>query len=179
MKPKNLLILLSGVLLGGLIGLVIIVRIQDLALVSQRQLPPTVGSEVKNFKLDDVNGKPMNLHSMRGKPGIINFWATWCPPCKEEFPLLQNASLEYNNQLWVIAVNHAEDRDSVAKFIDEVNVTFPVLLDTSGVVSDMYFVHNFPMTFFIDSDGILQAQHLGQLTEDVLERYLPLIGIEK
>lgn len=144
---------------------------------SAQRLPPTVGSAVKDFVLDDLSGNEVKISRLKGKPLVLNFWATWCPPCKEEMPLLEHYSKLYANEITIIGVDYAEDQQTVQQFVEEQTITFPVLLDQAGIVSEMYFVRNYPMTFFIDADGILRAQHLGQLTDEVMKRYLDLIGI--
>ncbi|MBE0698936.1 MAG: TlpA family protein disulfide reductase [Anaerolineaceae bacterium] len=177
MKLKGLLFLIGGLLIGVLLGVLIVFGGSSNHQGAGQRIPPTIGSAVKDFTLEKLDGEPLKISGVRGKPLILNFWATWCPPCKEEMPLLAQYADAYSDQLVVIGVNYAEEKDLVERFVNEQNITFPILLDKSGTVADIYFVRNYPMTFFIDKDGVLRAQHLGQLTNDVMIRYLELIGI--
>jgi thiol-disulfide isomerase/thioredoxin len=176
MKQKGILFLLLGLLAGVIIGAVLFVLPGSQNTAGQ-QLPPTVGSPAKDFVLEDLTGDEVRLSSLKGKPVVLNFWATWCPPCKEEMPLLEEYSDTYSEQVVVIGVNTAEDHDLVQHFITEKGVTFPIALDKAGIVSDMYFVRNYPTTFFLDKDGVLRAQHAGQLDAGLLDRYFGLIGV--
>jgi cytochrome c biogenesis protein CcmG, thiol:disulfide interchange protein DsbE len=170
---------MGGLLTGALLSVFILFSGAGNNQAGEQRLPPTIGSALKDFTLDAMDGKSIKISSLKGKPLILNFWATWCAPCKEEMPLLEHYGNTYAGQLLVIGVDYAEEKDLVERFIDEQKITFPILLDKDGIVSDLYFVHNYPMTFFIDRDGVLRAQHLGQLTNDVMIRYLELIGITK
>lgn len=178
MRTKALLTILGGISTGVLLGSLVFGQSLVANQFAEQELPPTVGSPVKDFTLADLHGNTLNLTDLRGKPVILNFWATWCPPCKEEFPLLEETAKKYNDQLHVIAVNYAETQDVVESYVDDHNITIPIVLDKSGLISDIYFVHNYPVTFFIDEDGLLRAQHVGQLTQDVVNRYITLIGIK-
>ncbi len=143
-----------------------------------RPLPPTVGSPVPDFELTGADGALESLSSSRGKQVIINFWATWCPPCKEEMPLLEQYGKKYAGTLVILGVNSGEEPDVVRPVIDKMGITFPILLDQSGNVTDLYYVKDFPYTFFVDETGILRGQHIGLLSEERLVRYLKTIGIE-
>lgn len=143
-----------------------------------RPLPPTIGSAVPDFKLASTDGTLQSLSSYRGKQVIINFWATWCPPCKEEMPLLELYGQKYAETLVILGVNSGEEPDVVRPVIEKMGITFPILLDQAGNVTDLYYVKDFPYTFFIDEAGILRGQHIGLLSEERLVRYLKTIGIE-
>lgn len=177
MKRNGLLILLLGLLAGILLGAVVLFVIPGSKGNANRQLPPTVGSQAQDFELDNLSGEVVRLSSLKGKPIVLNFWATWCKPCEEELPMLEEYSKVFSRDMVVVGVNTAEDPNLVRSFIMEHNATFPIVLDEAGVVSEMYFVHNYPVTFFIDKDGVLKAQHLGQLDSGAMDRYLELIGV--
>ncbi len=178
MKNKGILILFGGLLVGVLLGAIVFLSGPGQAPGIPRNLPPTIGSPVADFELPGLNGDVQRLSNLKNKPVVVNFWATWCPPCKEEMPLLNQMAQEYSGNLVVLGINYAENEAVVREFISTGNITFPILLDETGQVANLYFVRNYPTTFFIDADGMLRAQHIGLLSEDLLARYLALIGIE-
>lgn len=174
---KGWLLLLGGLLVGVLLGALIFFNGPD-AGASAGKLPPTVGVPSPDFALGRLDDAKVSLSDFKGKPVIINFWATWCLPCREEMPLLDQVAAQHADALVVLGVNSGEPAELVQAYIDETGVKFPILLDTSEKVTEMYFVRNFPMTFFVDAEGILRAQHIGLLQENILARYLNTIGIE-
>lgn len=179
MRYKGLILLLSGLLLGILLGLLIF-RSSPLnnSTTGARRLPPTIGSPVKDFQLYTLDTELVSLKDNLFQPVVINFWATWCGPCKEEMPLLEKLSKQYSNQVTFIGVNSGEDQDTVKQFLAKQDINFLILLDQAGNVTDDYFVKNFPMTFFVDKDGILQVQQIGLLTDEKARQYLKAIGVE-
>lgn len=179
MRNRQVAYLLAGLLAGAVIGFGVIFLGSGPTPETAQRLPPAVGAAASDFTLSDFDSHPVSLSDHKGRGVVINFWATWCPPCKEEMPLLEAYSQKYSGSLVVLGVNYQEQDDVVRKFVQENGIGFPLLLDRSGTVADTYYVHNFPATFFIDSQGIIRAQHLGLLTEQVLVRYLKTIGIEE
>ena len=110
----------------------------------------TIGSKAPNFILHSLDGDEVSLSDYKGKKILVNFWATWCPPCKNEMPAIQKFSEEATEDLVVIAVNIDPENDVVA-FANEHKLTFPILLDYQNVdkpVSDKYQVLAIPTTFF-------------------------------
>lgn len=179
-KWKGIIFLLAGLSIGVLLGLLVYTNGAQAtgASAANRVLPPVVGSAAPAFQLPLLSGGSRGLSDLKGKPVLINFWATWCLPCKDEMPLLNRYAQKYQTQLTVIGIDSSEDAALVKPYIDTMGIQFPILLDSNGAVTDRYFVRNFPITFFVDADGILRAQHLGELTEDLLVRYLETIGIK-
>jgi peroxiredoxin len=142
---------------------------------------PTVGSApgqlAFDFSLSDVNGQRIKLSDLHGHPVVINFWATWCPPCRQEAPALQAAYQRYRDRgvIW-LGVDLREDAKEVLKFASQFSLTYPLLLDGDGVVSDRYQVRGIPTTVFLDTEGVIRARHVGPLTEDKISEYLtPLL----
>ena len=177
---KGGLLLLGGLVLGVLFGIIIFYNgmAGSSSSAGSRFLPPTVGSPAPDFSLPRLGAAEQRLSDLRGTPVVINFWATWCPPCVEEMPLLDQAAAKYSGKMVVLGVNSGEGADLVQPFLDKYDITFPILLDQTERVTDLYYVRNFPVTFFVDADGVLRAQHIGILREDMLSRYLSTIGIE-
>lgn len=130
-----------------------------------------------DFSLYTLNNEPINLKALRGKPALLNFWATWCPPCRQEMPDLQAAYEQYGADLNFLAVNVKESAGVIAPFVQEMGATFPVLVDEDGAVSGgLYEVSGIPTTFFLDARGVIVARHVGPLTEDTIASYLqPLL----
>jgi peroxiredoxin len=144
------------------------------------ELPPpssanwlAVGDTAYNFFLPDLDGNVIDLESFRGRPVIINFWATWCAPCRQEMPDLQAVYEErQGDELVILAVNSQESYQEVADFFAELELTFTPLLDYEGEIVNLYNVFNFPTTYFVDAEGQITAVHRGQLSEEQIEAYL-------
>ncbi|MCS6801666.1 MAG: TlpA disulfide reductase family protein [Chloroflexota bacterium] len=137
---------------------------------------PAIGGTAPDFTLPTLDGRSLSLSSLRGRPVVINFWATWCAPCREEMPLLQTAFLRYGaTGLTVLAVDVQEGEALVRPFVEEFGLTFPVLLDKNGDVVSRYRVRGLPTTVFVDRAGIIQSVYLGPLDEKTLEDRLKAI----
>lgn len=132
----------------------------------------TVGSPAPDFQLETLAGQSVSLGELAGKPAIINFWATWCPPCKEEMPALEAAYQQHGDKVSFLAVSVQEDKRTVSRFTQQYGLSLPVLLDSDGVAMNLYGVRGLPTTLFVNAEGIVVAQHMGGLTEDSLAEYL-------
>ena len=123
-----------------------------------------VGFLAPDFTLNSLESQDIGLEYIKGKPIILNFWASWCPPCKAEMPAFQETFQEYGeSDLQIIAIN-ATNQDSlteVTQFIKEYGITFPIPLDLTGTVSADYQVHSLPTTFFIDKSGVIKEILIG------------------
>lgn len=127
-------------------------------------------TESIDFELEDMNGNLRTLSSYRGKLVFLNFWATWCGPCRIEMPSMQRLYNELNNDGFeIIAVDLMEDKKVVKKFLDQNNLTFPVLLDKKGNVGALYGVRSIPTTYLIDKDGYIIARQIGAREWDTQE----------
>jgi peroxiredoxin len=134
------------------------------------------GDKAPRFALLDVNGTSVSLSDFNGRPLMINFWATWCPPCRLEMPELQKAHTGYQDQgLVVLAVNQQEETQQVREFMNELGLTFTPLLDTDGNVGRAYGAQALPSTYFVDRSGQVTAVHRGILSEEQIEAYLTQI----
>lgn len=133
----------------------------------------TAGQAAPSFVLEGLDGAAHSLESYRGKRVILNFWATWCAPCRLEMPLLEAAytRLEKSGVI-VVGINQAENAATIRRYAKELNLTFPILLDSVQTTAQVYQVFGLPTTFFIDSRGRLQDENLGPLTEQSLQQYL-------
>jgi len=111
------------------------------------------------------------LSDLRGKPVIVNFWASWCLPCIEEMPTL-DAARRTNPDLVILAVNRNESTETISAFAPKVGVSFPLITDRDGVIGERYGVINLPTTFFINRDGTIAVRHVGALTAERLAERL-------
>ena len=132
-----------------------------------------VGSRAPDFILNDLDGVPLQLSDLRGGPVVLNFWATWCAPCRIEMPELQQTHLLYQEVgVTVLAVNREETAAQVSDFFAELGLTFTTLLDSEAIVADQYQVFNMPTTYFVDGNGVITAVHRGPMTQGQIDGYL-------
>ena len=176
-RANGFLILAAGLLIGAGIGIIVLFW-GPRGSGKEAQIPPAVGLGAADFSISTLTGEMVKMDSLRGQPVVLNFWATWCPPCKEEMPLLDAYAKDLAGEAFFLAIDAEEDDAVVQNYIDQSGVELAIGMDRDGGVADQYFVHSFPVTFFIDRDGIIRAQHIGQLNEKLLVKYLAEIGIE-
>jgi thiol-disulfide isomerase/thioredoxin len=182
---QNLQLIGAGLLIGGGIGVLLIFGVFGDGLPvwgagDLEGIPPQVpelGSSAPNFELNSLSGELTSLEQFRGRPVLINFWATWCGPCRLEMPLLQEYQAEYDSEVVVMAVNVGESAEDVQAFVDEMALDLTVLLDEGNSVEKMYQVRGLPSTFFVNADGIIRFAHIGMLTEGQLLGYLDELGV--
>ncbi len=125
------------------------------------------------FDLPTITGQHMALGDTAGDVVLVNFWATWCAPCREEMPVIEAAQQKYGPRGFkVLSVNVQEPSGVVTDYIREVGVTFPILLDQEGSVTRSYRVQTLPRNFFLARDGRVVRIHPGELTPETIERYL-------
>lgn len=128
------------------------------------------GETAIDFELETIDGEFVKLSDLQGEKVILNFWASWCPPCKKEMPEMQEFHDKYGDKVKIIAVNYRETDDKVIEFLDEYQYTFTSLLDRDGTVGDDYGVLSLPTTYFIGTDGkIQQPRHIGPMTYEFME----------
>ena len=134
-----------------------------------------MGDLAPDFSLADLQGNPVRLSSLCGKVVVLNFWATWCPPCRNELPDLQSFYADYNRRgVIVLGINQQEAIDLVRDFRDNHKLTFPILLDPDHQVGDRYHVNAVPWTVFIDRSGVIRSVNQGQGTRrNFVDRVAP------
>jgi thiol-disulfide isomerase/thioredoxin len=131
-----------------------------------------------DFKLKDLSGKEISLSDLKGKRVFINFWATWCPPCKAEMPELEKLYQETkSSDLVIITVNLGEDKATVHKFIESNKYNFPVLLDSKNEAAALYGIRSIPTSYFIDKDGYIANGKIGAMNLEEMRSYVE--GISK
>ncbi len=155
--------------------------------VAHQLLSPVAGAEVAGtgialgaaapeFELKTIDGKAYKLSDLRGQAVLINFFATWCPPCKREMPILQEAYQEYRDQgIIVLAVNLNESDVAIRSFQEKLGTTFPIVVDKDDQVSRLYDIVPLPTTYFVDRKGIVQAKWTGELRKEQLRSLLAKI----
>jgi thiol-disulfide isomerase/thioredoxin len=123
---------------------------------------PEIGKLAPDFKLNGLDGPEVSLASFRGRPVLLNFWATWCGPCQMEMPMLQEIYQKWAGKgLVLLAVNLQEDPASVREFVEDAGYTFPVLLAPGNEVPLAYNIRGIPTTFFVDADGVIRDIKIG------------------
>lgn len=131
------------------------------------------GNIAPDFSLETLNGEVLSLSEFKGKKVFVNFWATWCPPCRAEMPDIQTFSEDEDVVVLAINLMHTEDSLlTVDNFIKDRDFTFPVLMDESGEVADQYLVQAYPTSYMIDSKGRIQYIALGAMNYDLMVREL-------
>ena len=173
MKRK---VVVFGVMVVVIAGLLVLARFQG-RLPSSRARAAAVatkGHDAPDFTLTDLQGHPVTLSDLRGKAVVLNFWATWCPPCKEEIPWFVDLQKRYGEQgLQIVGVSMDDDGDqkSVAKFAAENSINYPILLGKENVAAQYGGIDYLPTTFYIDRSGVVLDRVFGQPgTRDEIEQ---------
>ena len=134
---------------------------------------PQVGFLAPDFELETVEGETIQLSKLRGKPVLVNLWATWCPPCRAEMQTLETVYNDYKDQgFTILAVNMTsqDDHQAIMPFVEERALTYPILLDENGEVARAYQMKSLPSSFFIDRDGNIQEVVIGGPMAEALLR---------
>ena len=134
---------------------------------------PEIGRLAPDFTLVDLEGNPVTLSDFRGKTVFVNFWATWCPPCRAEMPEIESLYQEYKDRgVVVIGVDIMEAQAQVRQYVQQGGYSWIFVLDTSGKVAVDYRITAIPTSFFIDKDGIIQVVAIGAMTKRAMETKL-------
>ena len=133
------------------------------ALVNQSPAPRP-GRYAPDFSLADLDGNQVMLSDHRGKKVILNFWATWCPPCRAEMPDLERLAREHEGTVTVLLVDLEEEEAQIRPFLDDIGITLVPLLDAEAKVATLYRVSALPTSVIIDEDGVIQEVQVGAAT---------------
>ncbi len=134
------------------------------------------GDQAPDFELTTLSGEPIRLSELQGKKVILNFWATWCPPCKAEMPHMQNFYEEYaeTENVEIVAVNLTSgDREaSVEAFVKDYGLTFPIPMDVEGEVGQKFQAVTIPTSYIIDTNGLIQHKIVGPMDENMMQDFV-------
>jgi len=133
-----------------------------IALFTGQALAVGLQDEAPDFTLKSLDGGNLRLEEYRGQVVLINFWASWCGPCRQEMPLLDRLHHRYEDTGFaVLGINVEGDSDSAQEIVDKTKVTFPILIDVGQKVSELYNLEAMPRTVVVDRDGVIRYIHLG------------------
>ncbi len=192
MKKKNIGLLIVVLLVAAMIGTYVKQQIdkdREIETASlgeemeERKVGLKNGNTPPDFSLTSLDGKNVTLSDLRGKKVVLNFWATWCPPCKAEMPHMQNYYEQYakKDNVEIIAVNLTSAErdvtadakiDTVMTFRDSFEITFPIVLDPENNAGSDYQILTIPTTYFIDSKGYIQRAIRGPMDAEMLKSYV-------
>lgn len=134
------------------------------------------GEQAPDFELTTLAGEPIRLSELQGKKVILNFWATWCPPCKAEMPHMQNFYEDYaeTENVEIVAVNLTSgDREaSVEEFVKDYGLTFPIPMDVEGEVGQKFQAVTIPTSYIIDTNGLIQHKIVGPMDETMIQDFV-------
>jgi peroxiredoxin len=125
------------------------------------------GNLAPDFLLEGLDGGDVQLSKLRGQPVVINFWATWCQPCRQEMPNLVKAYNQYQGQgLVILGVNLQEGKGIIEPFAQDFGITYPIAIDRTGSVGDKYHLLGLPTTYFVDRNGVIKSEYSGPFLEN-------------
>lgn len=129
-----------------------------------------------DFELENLAGEKVRLSDYKGKKVILNFWATWCPPCRVEMPFMQNYYETYKEDanVEILAVNmtkieRGDKLENIQEFVNENNLTFPILMDQDGEIMDLYRVRAYPTTYILNTEGMISDRIVSSLDEEMMK----------
>lgn len=137
-------------------------------------MAPELNAIAPDFTLNTLDGAEINLTSLRGTPLLINYWATWCEPCRVEMPILQEFYERHRaSGVRILAVNLGETPDIIRRWVDEYGLTFDIILDPQQSLAALYQIRGQPSTYAISPSGIITAIYYGPVNTDQLQAIIP------
>lgn len=175
-RPARRPLPLAYLVVAAVLPLVLLAIYFAMLLAREAPAAPRIGQPAPAFSLADLDGNPVRLADLEGRPVIVNFWASWCGPCVEEFPLLKQALAEHaDDDLAVIGIVYQDNSESARAFMQRMDATWPAVMDPGGKVAQEYALVGAPQTYFIGRDGRLVSQSVGQFSAQQLDDQLALI----
>tara|TARA_Y100000294_G_C8562531_1_gene339597 strand:- start:2334 stop:2885 length:552 start_codon:yes stop_codon:yes gene_type:complete len=183
MKNKNIFLIAVVILIIGIILFIQNPFKKSETVIGELQNNENTGLDIGNlapdFILQSVDGNNVQVSSFRGKKAVVvNFWATWCPPCREEMPAFEDIFVKNKNKLTILGVNLQESERAINNFLKDIPVTYPLLLDLDEDAKELYNIFTQPVTYFIDKDGIIIDKKFGPLTPQEIEDKFAKLGLQ-
>jgi cytochrome c biogenesis protein CcmG, thiol:disulfide interchange protein DsbE len=139
---------------------------------AQAETGVSVGKEMPTFNANTLNGENVQIGGGTGMSYVLNFWATWCPPCKAELPELDEFANAHTEDVQLYAINIEESENTIMDFLQNNGYSLPVLLDADGSISQEFRVRAVPTTIIVDSQGVIRYRKTGGVTKEELEKVL-------
>jgi peroxiredoxin len=174
LKNKNIILIILIIIILAVIFIIQNPFKQSEIIVGELQNAGNTGLDIGNlapdFILKSLDGNDVQLSSFRDKKAVVvNFWATWCPPCREEMPAFEDIFVRNKEKLEILGINLQESERAINNFLEVIPVTYTLLLDPGKEVKELYNIFTQPVTYFIDKDGIIIDKKFGPLTDQEID----------
>jgi len=160
MQKKISILLIAALIVSG----ASFFYLQNTTTTVEAEVGTEVGMEAPDFTLLNINDQNVSLSDYRGQRVFLNFWASWCPPCRKEMPDMQRLHEEYGEEVVILAVNVGENKSTAANFMMQNGLNFPVLLDKDKATAQNYLVRGIPTSYFLDQNGVIKEKVVGALS---------------
>ena len=171
-KLKATVIFLLAMLIAGF-TIFLAIGVMGTTTATSRSGKELVGKKAPSFVAPNVGGQLVSLENYKNKPLVLNFWASWCPPCRDETPGMERIWRKYEDQgVVILGINVQDGEKEAERYISEFGVTFSNALDLDGSITVDYGVTGLPVTFFIDNDSVVTGRWVGSISEDRLDNWV-------
>ena len=171
-KLKAIVIFLLAMLIAGF-TIFLAIGVMGTTTATSRSGKELVGKKAPSFVAPKVGGQLVSLENYKNKPLVLNFWASWCPPCRDETPGMERIWRKYEDQgVVILGINVQDGEKEAERYISEFGVTFSNALDLDGSITVDYGVTGLPVTFFIDNDSVVKGRWVGSISEDRLDNWV-------
>ena len=171
-KLKATVIFLLAILIAGF-TMFLAIGVMGTTTATSRSGKELVGKKAPSFVAPKVGGQLVSLENYKNKPLVLNFWASWCPPCRDETPGMERIWRKYEDQgVVILGINVQDGEKEAERYISEFGVTFSNALDLDGSITVDYGVTGLPVTFFIDNDSVVTGRWVGSISEDRLDNWV-------
>jgi cytochrome c biogenesis protein CcmG/thiol:disulfide interchange protein DsbE len=162
-----------GLLVAGALVPLLLLGAWGALVLSRGEGGASIGTQAPAFAVADLDGNPLRLADLRGRPVIVNFWASWCGPCVDEFPVLEEAARDHAaDGLAIVGIVFRDNSEAARSFMSRMQATWPAAMDPGEDIAERYGIFGPPETFFIDADGMVVARQIGPLSSSDMERHL-------